>query len=166
MFEAFFLAALVTVVVVAIRGRKTPVFENPIIIHKVGIYHATLSPQLAHAGNFIERIASEFAEAHLSASEITTQYFEIREKAADAFYLLAVGARAGVLYFQAITPMPLLTKNDSHYKILRQFSEQVMVHHPLVSTPDSLCTTYLQDTVKSAANSLQIICNRLLETDQ
>lgn len=156
MFEAFFLAALVILVVLAIRPRKTVIFDNPVVIHLPGQYHATLAPQLDRAQNFIEHIARQFSDSGLHAGDIATQYFEVN---AGGQYLLAVGFRAGMLYFQAI--MPVLNGADSHYKTLHQFSEQVMVHLPLTTLISEQDAENLHTAVESAATQLQISCLRL-----
>jgi len=158
MFEAFFLAALVILVVLAIRPGKTAVFDNPVVIHRPGQYHATLAPQLDRAQNFIEHIARQFTESGLHAGDIATQYFEVH---AGGQYLLAVGFRSGMLYFQAI--MPLSSGADSHYKTLHQFSGQVMVHLPLTTPLGEQDAVILRAAVESAARQLQISCLRLQE---
>ncbi len=165
MFEAFFLVALVVVVLLALRGKKAVVFDNPVIIHKVGFYHATLSPQLGCAQDFIERITGQLAESGLKTGELATQYFEVRDAGVvEGSYLLAVGLRAGMLYFQGI--LPELHAAASRYTSIHKFSGQVMAHHPLLALPDVQGALCLRAAVEAAAKQLQISCLSLQEIDQ
>ena len=157
MYEGFFLAVLVTLVILAIRPGNKVIYDNPVVIHKPGVYHATLSPKLDRSKNFIEQIASLFLESGMQAGDIATQYFEVRDPAGQ--YLLAVGFRGGILYFQAILP----SATGSHYNALRQFSDQVMVHIPLVVFEDTLAGEQLRTAVEAAAKRLAIMCLILQE---
>lgn len=156
MFEAFFLAALVVVVVLAIRGNKVIVLDNPVIIQRVGCYHATLAPQLAHAQNFIGQIAGLWIEAGNESRDLATQYFEIHDAnmSVAGHYLLAVALRAGILYFQAILPVA-----GNHHAAIREFSGQVMLHHPLLVSEDRPGASSLHAVVEAAAMQLQITCH-------
>ncbi|MFA6969774.1 MAG: hypothetical protein WC208_00090 [Gallionella sp.] len=157
MYEGFFLAVLVTLVILAIRPGNKVIYDNPVVIYKPGVYHATLAPSLDRSKNFIEQITSLFLEAGWQAGDIATQYFEVRDVAGN--YLLAVGFRGGILYFQAILP----SAADSHYNVLHQFSDQVMVHIPLVVFEDTLAGEQLRTAVEAAAKRLAIMCLILQE---
>ncbi len=167
MFEAFLIAVLVVLVVLAMRGGKPVVLDNPLVIQRPGQYHITLAPQLGYAQNFLEHIVGRFAESGVDTGDIATQYFEVRDPGAadEGHYLLAVGFRSGMLYFQAINPLPLLKDADSHPKMLRRFSEQVMVHHPLVSSAGAREEASLRAAVDEAAGQLKIACDSLQEAD-
>lgn len=147
MYEGILLVALVTLVVLAIRPRKI----NPVVIHKPGLYHATLAPQLVRAKNLIEKIASGL----IAEGDIATQYYELHD--VSGRYLLAVGLRGGILYFQAILP----SASDEDCQALREFSGQVMVDIPLVSSPDQQGMAHLRAAVETAATVLQITCLNL-----
>lgn len=160
MYEALLLAILIALVILVIR--KPVVLDSPLIIQRPGQYHLTLAPQLAHARNFLELIAGKFAVTAPHEGDIATQYFEVRVTDAPgaAHYLLAVGLRAGILYFQAINPQPLLKDADSHYETVRRFSEQVMVQlAPLAGNRDAS----LRTAVEAAAQQLEIVCDCLQE---
>ena len=157
MYEALLLAVLVVLVILAIR--KPVLLDSPLIIQRSGQYHLTLAPQLVHAKNFIELIAGKFAGSALHEGDVATQYFEVRES--EDYYLLAVGFRAGILYFQAVNPQPLLKDADSHYETVRSFSEQVMVQlAPLAENRDAAGS--LRAAVEMAARQLNIEYNRLV----
>ena len=160
MYEALLLAILIALVILLIR--KPVRLDSPLIIQRPGQYHLTLAPQLAHTRNFLELIAGKFGESTTHEGDIATQYFEVREAAVPgaAHYLLAVGFRAGVLYFQAINPQPLLKDADSHYETVRSFSEQVMMQ--LAPMRGEREAGSLRAAVGAAAQELNIACNRLL----
>ncbi|MDO9010580.1 MAG: hypothetical protein Q7U78_02060 [Gallionella sp.] len=161
MYEALLLAVLVVLVILVMR--KPVTLDSPLIIQHPGQYHITLAPQLAHARSFLELITGKFAEAAPHEGDAATQYFEVRETEVPgaARYLLAVGSRAGILYFQAINPQPLLKDADSHYETVRSFSEQVMVQlAPLAENRDAAVS--LRTVVEAAAQQLNIECNRLV----
>lgn len=147
MYEGFFLIALVILVVLAIRPGKI----NPVVIHKPGCYHATLAPQLVRAKNLIEQIASGL----IAEGDIATQYYELHD--VSGRYLLAVGLRGGIVYFQAILP----SASDEDDQALREFSGQVMADIPLASSPDKQGMAYLRAAVEAVASQLKIVCKNL-----
>jgi hypothetical protein len=149
MYEGILLVALVTLVVLAIRPGKT----NPVVIHKPGLYHATLAPQLVRVQNLIEQIVGRFSASGLG--DVATQYFDVRDDAGQ--YLLAVGLRGGIVYFQAILP----SASDEDGQALREFSGQVMVDVPLAVSPGRQGMAYLRAVVETAATALQITCLNL-----
>lgn len=155
MYEGFFLIVLLALVILFIRPGKKVRYDNPVVIHKPGFYHATLAPKLDRAQTYIESIASQFFGAGLQAGDIATQYFKVSDAAEQ--YLLAAGFRADTLYFQAI----MLSAADSHYKTLHQFADQVMVHIPLAESADTRVTEQLRTAVEVAARNLQITCQSL-----
>lgn len=158
MYEALLLAILIALVILVIR--KPVVLDSPLVIHRPGQYHLTLAPQRVHAREFLELIAGKFAVTVTHEGDIDTQYYEVRETDAPGAYLLAVGFRAGMLYFQAINPQPLLRDADSHYETVRRFSEQVMAQlAPPAGNGDA---KNLRAAVEVAAQQLNIVCNRLL----
>lgn len=157
MYEGFFLIALVALVILAIRPGKQVRYDNPVVIHKPGFYHATLAPKLIRAQNFIELVARQFFESGLQAGDIPTQYFGVQDAAGQ--YLLAAGFRSGKLYFQAIVPLAA----DSHYKTLHEFSDGVMVHIPLAGSACTQGGEHLRTALEVAAKRLEIVCLSLQE---
>lgn len=145
MYEGFLLLALVAVVVLAIRTGTA----NPVVIRQAGL-HATLAPQLQRTQGFLEQIASAYAGDQ--ACDVSTHYFEVRDQVGR--YLLAVGLRSGVFYFQAILP-PL--KGDDE-QMLRLFSERVMVNISRQKSQDHFDS--LLQAVESAAKQMNITCVR------
>ena len=143
MYEGFVLVTLVVLVVLAIR----PVVkqDSPLIIHKPGLYHATLAPQLAHVQDLIEQIAEQFC----AAGDIDTLQFKLSDQHGQ--YLLAAGFRAGMLYFQAIP-----YQSDTDCATLRKFSDAVLVNIPLVAAQQENLS--IRTVVEAAAMRLNIHC--------
>ena len=141
MIELIIFAVLITLIVLTIRSGKSVVLENPLIIERVGQYHITLAPQLNLAQPFIEAIAKQLNTPREASQNSTTQCFEVRDRQVTAqrhdFYLLAITLRNGMLYFQAITPHPLVRDQDSHIKTLMKFANAVLVHLPATGKHDA-----------------------------
>lgn len=157
MYEGFFLIALVTVVIFAMRPGKQVRYDNPVVNHKPGFYHATIAPELERAQYFIESVTGQFFESGDQSGDIPAQYFSVHDAA--ELYLLAAGFRAGTLYFQAIAPLAA----DSHYKTLKEFADQVMVDIPLAGSAAIQGGEHLRTAVEVAAKRLEIVCLSLQE---
>jgi hypothetical protein len=149
MYELLLLAVLVLLVGWLISGKSAVVFENPIIIQEVGSYYATVAPQFAQSQCFIVQIATRFRPEDVS--DVAALYFDVHD--AGLHYLMAVTRRAQVLYFQIIGP------EFGDVQVLRSYSEQVLVHHPL--NPPVHEPGYLHNAVCSAARELKIDCVNL-----
>lgn len=168
MAELLILIILVALVVLAIRRGKPVVLDDPLVIQRPGLCHMTLAPQLERAQPLVEKIAERFAESHQAQGDIPTQYFEVHDPNVSiqggGFYLLAAASRNGMLYFQAINPQPLLRDADSHIKSLREFSDAVLVLHPLSERIDGQGGGKLRDAAESVAHQLNIVVKSLHET--
>lgn len=153
MFELFLLIALVVVVVLAIRGGKPVVLDNPLVIHRPGEFHIILAPQLKRAQTFIEHVAKQCGQAGSPAGDVPTQFFEVRDSVAqgEAGYLLAASWRAGTWFFQAINPQPSLNDKNSNLHTLRAFSEAVLSQYPLTDPVDGQYQQNLRQAVEGAA---------------
>jgi len=169
MYELFLLALLITIVALSIRSGKPVVLDNPLIIQRPGEYHITLAPQLGRAQTFIEQIAGQFVLLHPPQGEIPTQYFEVHDRnengGAGGLYLLAAAYRGGMLYFQAINPLPLLRDADSHLKQVREFSNAVLALHPLDHPAGEGEAMKLRSAVETAAQKLKVAVNMLPEAE-
>jgi hypothetical protein len=158
--ESLLLITIITLIVLTIRRARPVVLENPVTIQRPGQYHITLAPQLNRAQTFIEQIAKQFRQLNLPESNLSTQYFEVRDpkvfSRGESSYLLAISMRDGILYFQAVNPKPLLHDTDSHHKTLREFSESVLQHHPLSQPVDELGAEKLLAAVDTIASQMNI----------
>lgn len=167
--ELFLLVLLIGLVVLVIRGGKPVAPDNPLVIQSPGQYHITLAPKLDRAQIFIEQIAAKFVQAHPPQGDLSSQFFEVRDPGVldheGKFYLLAVACRGGVLYFQAINPLPLLRDSDSHLKQLRDFSEAVLALHPLAHPADGDEAEKIRRAVEQSADQLKISVKILTDAD-
>ena len=169
MVELFLLVLLIAVIVLSIRHGKPVGQDNPLVILRPGQFHITLAPQLGRAQTFIEQIAAQFALSHPPQGELPTEYFEVDDSsgrgAEGGLYLLAAAYRGGLLYFQAIVPLPLLRDADSHMKQMREFSEAVLVLHPLKHPARKAEAGKLRDAIEAAARYLKITVKMMPEAE-
>ncbi len=158
--ESLLLITIITLVVLTIRRARPVILDNPVVINRPGKYHITLAPQLNGAQTFIEKIAKKIGEIPQSLQGGGTYYFCVYDQkvfpAGEKFYLLAVASRDGMLYFQAIKPQPLLHENDSHLKIVSEFSAAVLAQHPPAAGDDVQNGRSLHDAVLAAAQAMHI----------
>jgi hypothetical protein len=106
MIETITLVTLCMLFLIFFRPGKTPPLEKSLVIERPGQYHLTLAPQLNLAQTFLETLAGRILA---SAPQNTgTHFFEVRDKQVVArgfdCYLLAITAREGRLYIQAVSP--------------------------------------------------------------
>lgn len=155
MYEGFFLVVLTALVILFIRPGKKVIYDNPVVIDKDGLYHATLAPQLIRAQPFIETVASQFLGTGLPQGDIVTQYFQVTD--AQGSYLLAAGFRSGILYFQIIQ----LSSDQTGEQAIRLFSDRVMVNIPLEILADTQGAGRLNEALVAAANRSNLSCERI-----
>ena len=163
--ESLLLLTLITLVVLTIRRSKTVVLDRPLVISRPGKYHITFAPQLNPAQSFIEAIVDQAGDvASLADSEVCCYAVHDAKVATDKdkLYLMAVAARGGVVYFQAINPMPVLSDKESHYKTMSEFAAAVLVEQPLSGLSDEQSGRHLRDAVQAAAQDRQIKVEELL----
>jgi len=145
-YEAFILVTLAGLVILAIRpGVKQ---GRPLIIHKAGLYHATLAPQLGRVQDLIGQIAGKFT----ATGDIASLQFKLHDSGGQ--YLLAAGFRGGMLYFQALP-----CKADSDCETLHKFSDEVLINIPLVESQQGGIA--MRAAVEAAAMQLHIECQPL-----
>lgn len=156
MFELTLLTCIVVVVVLAIRRGQPVVLEHPLIVDRVGKYHATLAPQLNQAQTLVAKIHACFAASGESTPDAMSSFWQVTDASINAGqpYLLAIAGRGGKLYFQAILPTPLLRDQDSHLHTIQAFSEQVLAELPPAKHNEA--APRIQQALQSAANELSI----------
>lgn len=157
MYELWILLVLLALVLWSLRG-KSVVFENPIIIQVATVYHATIAPHLVQSHGFIEQIVAQLAITDCSAGDSDTLCFEVRDT--QLHYLLAVSLRAGVLYFQVLSPASL---REANYRVLREYADQVLIHHPVRCQGEF--GAVLAQGVEAVAGRLNMVCLKLYELD-
>ncbi len=165
MIELIILVILITLIVLTIRSGKV-VLENPLIIERLGQYHATLAPQLNLAQALIEAIAQQLDTPREASQNSATQCFEVRDRQVTAhrhdFYLLAITLRNGMLYFQAITPRPLVRDQDNHLKTLMEFANAVLARLPATGKYDTTLDERIVAAADTAARQLGIGIKQLI----
>jgi hypothetical protein len=138
--------------------------DHPLIISRPGQYHITIAPQLNPAQSFLEAIAQQMGSvATLSDSELCCYAVHDAKVATDKdkLYLLALAVRGGMLYFQAINPMPVLSDKESHHRTLSEFANAVLIEHPLSGVADELSGRSLCAAVQTVAQARQIKVEQL-----
>lgn len=158
MIELTLLTGLTILVWLALRRGKPVVLDTPLVIHRVGQYHATLAPQLNGAQTLIEQIAQRFAAQPPISGEAETLCFAAHDPRvhadANQFYLLAVSLRHGLLYFQAIPPQPLLRDADNHRTTLLTFANAVLAEQ--APARDNIAAPLLTHIIQAAADTLNV----------
>lgn len=157
MYELWILLVLLVLVLWSLRTRPA-IFDNPVINQVDNVYHATVAPHLVRSHGFIEQIVNQLAVTDCSAGDSDTLCYEVRD--AQLHYLLAVSLRAGVLYFQVISPARL---REANYRVLREYADQVLIHHPVRCT--GAFGAVLAQGVEAVAVRLNIVCLKLYELD-
>lgn len=124
MVELFALLSLLALVVYLIRPQGVP----PLVIHRAGRFHATLSPQYPQAVALVE--ALEVQSQALPTGDTSTLCFEVTAQGVS--YLLGLTRRGGVSYVQIIAPAAPIRDADpvDHFSAIRDFSARVLVDIP------------------------------------
>jgi hypothetical protein len=134
MAELFLVCMVVTLVILTIRAGRPVILDKPVIIHRPNQYHITLAPQLNRAQVFIEHTAAQLLKIEPAIISSRSIFFSVNDTkictSTEKFYLLAVSARRGIWYFQAILPQPLLHDCDSHYRTVSEFAAAVLLEQP------------------------------------
>lgn len=157
--ESLLLITLVTLVVLTIRRSKPVILDHPLIISRPGLYHITIAPQLNPAQSFIEAIAAQAGSVAALADSALCCYAVHDARVAtdkDKLYLMALAVRGGVLYFQAINSMPVLSDQESHHRTISEFADAVLAEHPLHGAGDPGSAAALRAAVQVAASVRQI----------
>lgn len=132
MIETLTIFTLGILYIIFFRPGKTPPLNNPLVIERSGQYHMTLAPQLNLAQPYIEGIVKQAGTLYDASQYGTTQYFKVRDKQVKAHgqdcYLLAITARAGMLYFQATSPNP--DDQNSHLRTISESANLVLARFP------------------------------------
>lgn len=161
MIELALLIVVVAVVVLAIRKGGGTI--EPVIVQRPGQYHITLAPQLDSSLGFIEAVAQRLAGDRHPAGDVPSRYFQVRlaDGRPEDVYLLAIAFRKGVFFIQAIMPRPLQGGAASHLAALREFSEAVLLHYPLLPPVDAGGAEMIDAAVEEVARHEGIVAGKL-----
>ena len=159
MIETLTLITLSVFLLIYFRPGKTPPLDNPLLIERPGQYYITLAPRLNLAQPFIEAIAKRLATPVEPALYSKTQCFAVYDKQVTAHgykhYLLAITQRNGALFFQGISPDPLLDQ-DGLYDMLMEFYNATMASVPAIGLHSIEIDERIVSAVKIVAQQRQV----------
>lgn len=128
MIETITVITLSILYLVFFRPGKTPELESPLLIDRPGRYRITLAAKLNLAQPFIESVASGISFSTEALHGNTTQFFAVRDKqAGPEGFLLVIGYRDGMLYFQAEQPP---RSDEERPDWLAMFTDDVLAGAP------------------------------------
>jgi hypothetical protein len=137
MLETLTIITLCVIALILFRPGKTEPLNNPLVINRVGQFHAVLAPMLNLAQPLLENISRHLGEQDRQSGNSHPLYFRVKDKEVRAhgkdFYLLAATLRDGMLYFQATAPQD----NNSDLETIRSFSDTEMLRHPVATAAHS-----------------------------
>lgn len=152
MIETLTLITISIIALIIFRPGKTPPLENPLVIDRVGLFHAVLAPKINLAQPLLENISRRVTDEMRAGGNTPPLYFRVEDKEVKAhgqdYYLLAATLRDGVLYFQAAAP----GKNQGDLEAVSTFSGAELSRHPETRAYDEQTATALVDAIKAAAN--------------
>lgn len=151
MIETLTLITLSVIALILFRPGKTEPLNNPLVINRVGQFHAVLAPMLNLAQPLLENISREFPEEMRQSGNTATQCFKVQDKEVKAhgknFYLLAATLRDGVLYFQATAP----DDHQGDLDTIRNFAEAELSRHPATASHSDTAERALMDAIYAVA---------------
>jgi hypothetical protein len=152
MIETLTIITLSIIALIIFRPGKTPPLESPLIINRVGQFHAVLAPKINLAQPLLENISRRVTEETRAGGNTPPLFFRVEDKEVKAhgqdYFLLAATLRDGVLYFQAAAP----GKNEGDLDAIRTFSGAELSRHPESRTHDEQAATALVDAIHAAAS--------------
>ncbi len=161
MIETLTIITLCVIALILFRPGKTEPLDNPLVINRVGQFHAVLAPKINLAQPLLEDISRQLTEGTRQSGNTPPQYFSVQDKEVKAhgenYYLLAATLRDGMLYFQAAAP----DKNSNSLDTIRAFSEKELVRHPDPAQPTETATSALLAAMRSAAERRGAILTQL-----
>jgi hypothetical protein len=152
MIETLTLITLCTIALLVFRPGKTPPLESPLVINRIGQFHAVLAPKINLAQPLLENISRRVTEEMRQGGNTPPLYFRVEDKEVKAhgqdYFLLAASLRDGVLYFQAAAP----DKGKGDLEAIRAFSEAELSRHPETHAPAENTGAALADAIRAAAS--------------
>lgn len=152
MIETLTIITLSVIALIIFRPGKTPPLESPLVINRVGQFHAVLAPKINLAQPLLENVSRRMSENARAGDNTPPLYFRVEDKEVKAhgqdYYLLAATLRDGVLYFQAAAP----GKDQNDLETIRAFSEPELSRHAETRTRADQASGALIDALHSAAS--------------
>ncbi len=151
MIETLTLITISIIALIIFRPGKTPPLENPLVINRIGQFHAVLAPKINLAQPLLESISRQVTEEMRSGGNTPPLYFMVEDKEVKAHgrdhYLLAATLRDGVLYFQAAAP----GESQGDLDAIRAFSDAELSRHAETRTRDEQNAGALTKAIHAAA---------------
>ncbi|HEY5993038.1 MAG TPA: hypothetical protein VIU46_00390 [Gallionellaceae bacterium] len=152
MIETLTLITISLIALIIFRPGKTPPLENPLVINRIGQFHAVLAPRINLAQPLLENISRRVTEEVRAGANTPPLYFKVQDKEVKAHgqdcYLLAATLRDGVLYFQATAP----GSNQNELDTIRAFSEAELSRNPETRARADQASASLIDAIHAAAS--------------
>ena len=152
MIETLTIITLCTIALIMFRPGKTPPLESPLVIDRIGQFHAVLAPKINLAQPLLENISRRVTAEMRQSGNTAPLYFRVEDKEVRAhgqqYYLLAASLRDGVLYFQAAAP----GKDKGDLDTIRASSEAELSRHPETRAPAENTGAALADAISAAAS--------------
>jgi len=152
MIETLTLITLSIIALLVFRPGRTPPLESPLVIDRVGQFHAVLAPKINLAQPLLENISHRVTEEMRQGGNTSPLYFRVADKEVKAhgqdYYLLAASLRDGVLYFQAAAP----ATDKGDLETIRAFSEAELSRHPETRAHADGAGTALTNAILAAAS--------------
>ena len=161
MIETLTIITLSIIALILFRPGKTEPLNNPLVINRIGQFHAVLAPMLNLAQPLLENISRELPTEKRQGGNTSILYFKVQDKEVKYhgkhYYLLAATLRDGVLYFQAAAPDDQLSDIDA----IRNFSETELSRHPATEPHSDAAERTLIDITLAVASQRGISLNQI-----
>lgn len=162
MIETITVITLCVLYLVFFRPGKTPLLEKPLLIERPGRYRITLAPKLNLAQPFIESVASRISVANEAIHSSAVQFFAVRDKQVatlvGAGFLLVIGYRNGMLYFQAEQPPQ---GGCNHHGWLAKFTEGEWLSAPAMDEHSLALGSCIISAIQNVARETGVDVNLL-----
>ncbi len=152
MIETLTIITISIIALIIFRPGRTPPLESPLVINRVGQFHAVLAPKINLAQPLLENVSRHVTDETRAGGNTPPLYFRVEDKEVKAhgqnYYLLAATLRDGMLYFQASAP----AKDQGDLDAIRAFSGTELSRHPETRAHDEQAETALADAIRNAAS--------------
>ncbi len=151
MIETLTIITISILALIIFRPGRTEPLNNPLVINRVGQFHAVLAPKINLAQPLLEDISRRLGEHERQSGNTPPLYFKVSDREVKAhgkdFYLLAATLRDGVLYFQATAP----DDDNDNLDTIRVFSETELSRHPASAAHSEGAEAALNTAIRTAA---------------
>lgn len=151
MMELLTLTVLSIIALFIFRKSAVKPLENPLVINRIGQFHAVLAPRLNLAQPLLEAISRELGTDLRQSGNSAPLYFSLQDQEVKAHgkdhFLLAATLRDGVLYLQAAAP----EEGRDDLDTIRAFAATELAHHAETGRHSDVAEQALQQAIRDAA---------------